>query len=106
MEGSGGAIDYQDLLLGVDTKTTAPASNDLSTIHVPLTIPDNVDVRQLRFEEEINRMFYNVKSAALWVAQCIMVEDNEPIPALFYLDDKAPQRDVFNTQNPSIRLHI
>ncbi len=101
----GGAIDYQELLLGVEQSKQAPQDADLSTFHVPLTIPDNVDVTQLRHDEEVHRMLYSIKLASLVVAQCLFVEDHQPIPELFYVTSER-QRNVFNTQNPATKWHI
>lgn len=100
-----GAIDYQELLLGVEQSKQQPQDTDLSTFHVPLTIPDNVNVTQLRHDEEINKMHFSIKLAALVVAQCMYVEDHQPIPELFYVTSERTA-NVFNTQNPAPRWHV
>lgn len=100
-------VDYQELLLGLSESQTVQQETELSTIHVPLTIPENVDVRQLRHDEEIHRTLYSIKLAALVVAQCLYVEDHEPIPELFYMTETSTtNRDVFNTRDPSVIWHV
>jgi hypothetical protein len=99
-------IDYQELLLGLEKGSEKPTTEaDLSFIHVPLTVPDNVDVRHLRHDEEIHKMFFNIKLAVLVVGQCLFVEDHEPIPELFYVT-QTRDKDVFNTRDPSVRWHV
>jgi hypothetical protein len=79
-------VDYQELLLGIENQSTGDTRQiELSTVDVPLTIPDNVDVRQLRHDEEINKALYGVKLACLLVAQALFVDDHIPIPELFYV---------------------